>query len=122
MSYKATYEVKANVSMPSFLQRNWKENCKKWTVAHPSISSLNGALSQIIPAAYMQRGSFRVLWGTEQNIDFIVSMLSQNSVKSPTPEPTSRPQNNWTLSQKWEHHHTLEQVSQICTVIVSTPF
>lgn len=116
MSYKATYEVKANVSMPSFLQRNWKENCKKWTAAHPGISSLNGALSQIIPAAYMQRGSFRVLWGTEQNIDFIVS---QNSVKSPTPEPTSKPRNNWTLSQKWEYH-TLQQVSQICTVIVST--
>lgn len=49
---------------------------------HPDISSLNGALSQITPAAYMQRGSFRVLRRTEQNTDFItVSMFSQNSVK-----------------------------------------
>lgn len=59
---------------------------------HPDISSLNGALSQITLAEYMQRGSFRVLWRTEQNIGFIiVSMFSQNSVKLPTPEPTSRP-------------------------------
>lgn len=72
-SYEATHKVKRNGHIP--------DN-----------SLLNGVLSQIIPAPYIQRHVFSVLWRTEQNIDFItVSMFLQNSVKLPPVETTSRP-------------------------------